>query len=126
MTMNTAIRMNGNQCTDRGTAEDALAGIRTLPGFLFGYVNSLAGEHRVISFHVDAAPDSPLKDCQQRVPCTFRDLDQTCDAYLTADRRDELIELARSYPTSTVMMSIRETAEAIYRGTPTPATDLPS
>jgi hypothetical protein len=46
-------------------AEDVLAGISLIDGFLFGYINPK--DWRVISFHVDSHVDLPLSKGQTRV-----------------------------------------------------------
>lgn len=46
-------------------AEDAMAGVRSMPGFHFGYVDPK--EFRTVSFHDDTSPTSPISRGMQRV-----------------------------------------------------------
>lgn len=39
-------------------AQDALVGVSSLPGYVFGYVDEK--ERRTVSFHADTSPNDPL------------------------------------------------------------------
>lgn len=64
-----AIKMRGSPHPTLGEAQDGLAGVRTIPGFLFGYVDEK--QNRVISFHADTHPSSPVVKGQERVTVAF-------------------------------------------------------
>lgn len=60
-----AIKMKGQKNDSHEEAQDVLAGLKALPGFVAGYIDEK--ECRVVSFHEDAQPSSTLCAGQSRV-----------------------------------------------------------
>lgn len=52
------IRVGSSQYDSVEAATDALAGVSSLPGYVFGYID--AKERRTVTFHADTAPNSPV------------------------------------------------------------------
>lgn len=69
------IKQVGQAHVDVGTAEDSLAGIAVLPGFIFGYVDEK--EIRCVSFHQDPTPGTALQRGQQSVELVFGPVPET-------------------------------------------------
>lgn len=61
----TLIKVVSTSYSSHEEAEDAMAGVRSIPGFHFGYVDPK--EFRTVSFHDDTDPRSPLIRGTQRV-----------------------------------------------------------
>jgi hypothetical protein len=61
------IQQTGPKHDDKGQAQDALAGISAIPGFMFGYVND---EHRCVTFH-KVASGGELQRGQREVELVF-------------------------------------------------------
>lgn len=59
------IMMSGKKNNSHAEAQDVLAGLKAVPGFLAGYIDEK--EYRVVSFHEDAQPSSTLCAGQKRV-----------------------------------------------------------
>ena len=67
--MSNVIMMKGHSHASSNDAQDTMAGTRSIPGFIAGYIDNK--EHRVISFHIDTHPEMALKPSQQRVQLTM-------------------------------------------------------
>lgn len=59
------IMMTGQKNESHDAANDMMNGLKAIPGFVAGYIDTK--EFRVVSFHADSHPSSPLGKGQQRV-----------------------------------------------------------
>lgn len=66
-----AIRQLNDKHDSVEAAQDHLAGLKHIPGFLMGYVDEK--EKRAVTYHVDVMPESPLPlhRSQKRVELAF-------------------------------------------------------